>query len=33
MMQTRQEGAGTNHPAEQDLVRFMRGDVDARLFS
>jgi hypothetical protein len=27
MMQARQEGAGRNHPAEADLVRFMRGEI------
>jgi hypothetical protein len=27
MTQARKEGAGGNHPAEEDLVRFMRGEL------
>jgi hypothetical protein len=28
MPQERREGAGRNHPAKEDLVRFMRGDLE-----
>jgi hypothetical protein len=30
MTQARQEGAGGNHPAEEDLTRFMRGELKPR---
>ncbi|HEY3570289.1 MAG TPA: hypothetical protein VGP73_20330 [Thermoanaerobaculia bacterium] len=30
MTQARQEGAGGKHPADEDLVNFMRGDLAPR---